>query len=298
MATIDRIGKYQVISTLGTGAHSTILHIRRKADSKEYALKVVSLADADEMKFLEQARHEFRVSQMLNHPNLIKIYCLETQRNWMFKIRKVQMLIEFVNGKPLDQVPPMPMQKLVPTFFLIASGMIHMHGKGVYHADLKPNNILIGKRGEVKIIDYGLAWCRGEAKDRIQGTPEYIAPETARGRVVNERTEIFNFGATFYRMATLKLPPSVMGTTANVRMTEKTWNSLLKPASEFNSTIPASLEDLLRRCLAFNPNHRPEHMSQVLSTLREIAVELGEPVDAEIDPGISWDDESSEPGDE
>ena len=53
-----------------------------------------------------------------------------------------------------------------------------------------------------------------------------------------------------------------------------------------------------RRCLAFNPNHRPEHMSQVLSTLREIAVELGEPVDAEIDPGISWDDESSEPGDE
>ena len=122
--------------------HSTILHIRRKADSKEYALKVVSLADADEMKFLEQARHEFRVSQMLNHPNLIKIYCLETQRNWMFKIRKVQMLIEFVNGKPLDQIPPMPMQKLVPTFFLIASGMIHMHGKGVYHADLKPNNLL------------------------------------------------------------------------------------------------------------------------------------------------------------
>ena len=119
---------------------------------------------------------------MLNHPNLIKIYCLETQRNWMFKIRKVQMLIEFVHGKPLDQVPPMPMQKLVPTFFLIASGMIHMHGKGVYHADMKPNNILIGKRGEVKIIDYGLASCRGEAKDRIQGTPEYIAPETARGQ--------------------------------------------------------------------------------------------------------------------
>ena len=52
MATIDRIGKYQVIGTLGTGAHSTILHIRRKADSKEYALKVVSIADADEMKFL------------------------------------------------------------------------------------------------------------------------------------------------------------------------------------------------------------------------------------------------------
>ena len=54
-----------------------------------------------------------------------------------------------------------------------------MHRRGVFHADLKPNNILLGKRGEVKVIDYGLAWIKGEPKDRVQGTPEYMAPETA-----------------------------------------------------------------------------------------------------------------------
>jgi serine/threonine protein kinase len=286
MTTINKIGGYSVIGNLGKGAHSTILHIRRKADSREYALKLVPLDDADDMKFLEQARHEFRVAQMLGHANLIKIYCLETVRNWFFQVKKAQMLIEFINGKPMDQVPPMPMQKLVPTFFLIASAMRHMHSKGVYHADLKPGNILIGKRGEVKIIDYGLAWCRGEEKDRIQGTPEYIAPETARGRIVNERSEIFNFGATLYRMATLKLPPSAMATAGGVRINEKTWGTLLKPASDLNATIPESLEKLIHKCLEFNPNNRPENMKVVLSSLKEIADELGEPVEAGTDLGI------------
>ena len=77
MATISSIGKYQVLGTLGKGAHSTILHVRRSADSREYALKLVPVGEKDEQKYLEQAKHEFRVAQMLGHPNLIKIYSLE-----------------------------------------------------------------------------------------------------------------------------------------------------------------------------------------------------------------------------
>src|SRR5947208_3311801 len=71
-----KIGKFQVIGTLGQGAHSTILHIRRSADSKNYALKVVPIGEPEDKKYLEQARHEFEVARKFDHPNLIKIYSL------------------------------------------------------------------------------------------------------------------------------------------------------------------------------------------------------------------------------
>src|SRR6516164_4691485 len=111
--SVFTIGKFQVVEPLGTGAHSSIMHVRRTADSKHYALKVVSIGGPDEQKFLDQAEHEFRVSQMLDHPNLIKIFALETPRDWLFRIRKVHLLIEYVNGKTLDLFPPIPIAKLV-----------------------------------------------------------------------------------------------------------------------------------------------------------------------------------------
>ncbi|HMF13688.1 MAG TPA: serine/threonine protein kinase, partial [Gemmataceae bacterium] len=110
------IGKFAVVSTLGTGAHSTILQVRRNADLKAYALKVVPIGGEEDMKFLDQARHEFRVAQMLDHPNLIKIYALETVRDWLFRIRKVHLLIEYVEGKTLDTFGRIPVPKLVQIF--------------------------------------------------------------------------------------------------------------------------------------------------------------------------------------
>jgi serine/threonine protein kinase len=285
VSTIDRIGKYQVLANLGSGAHSSILLVRRQADSREYALKIVSIADREELKFLDQARHEFRVAQMLGHPNLIKIYCLEAQKDWLFRVRKVNLLIEYVNGKTLDQVPPMPMEKLVPVLAQIASGLVHMHRRGVFHGDMKPNNVLYGKRGEVKIIDYGLAWIKGETKDRIQGTPEYMAPETVRSKVINEQTDIYNFGATMYRLVTLKLPPSVAASTESVRMTEKAWKALFKPVTELNANVPESLCDLIHRCLEFNPDKRPERVGDVYQELKKVAETLGEMVEGGTDPG-------------
>ncbi len=163
------------------------MHVRRTADSKHYALKVVSIDGPSEQKFLDQAEHEFRVSQMLDHANLIKIYALEPVKDWLFRVRKMHMLIEYVNGKPLDEVPRIPVPRLVQVFERIAAGLVHMHRRQVYHGDLKPNNVMLSRNGEVKIIDYGLAWIRGESKGRVQGTPEYMAPETAKSKIVNER---------------------------------------------------------------------------------------------------------------
>lgn len=277
MTTISAIGKYQVVGTLGKGAHSTILHVRRAADARDYALKVVTLDEPGDEKFVDQAKHEFRVAQMLGHPNLIKIHCLELKRNLLFKVKKAEVLIEYVNGKTLDAVP-VPQDELVPVFAQVAAGLAHMHRRNVFHADLKPNNILYGKRGEVKIIDYGLAWIKGEPKDRVQGTPEYMAPETVKSKVISERTDIYNFGATMYRITTLKLPPSVVPGTDSLRVGSKTFANLLTPVQELNKAVPTRLCDLIHRCLSYDPEKRPGRVGEVLEELTQIANELGTPI--------------------
>src|SRR5438067_7863081 len=125
-----RIGKFQVLGTLGTGAHSTILHVRRSADSTNYALKVVPIGGPEDAKFLEQAQHEFRVARMLDHPSLIKVHALEAVKDWLFRTRKVHLLIEYVNGKTLDSAPRIPVPQLVQVFVKVASGLVHMHRRG------------------------------------------------------------------------------------------------------------------------------------------------------------------------
>src|SRR5262249_42260143 len=139
---IDKIGKFTILDTLGTGAHSSILHIRRADDDREYALKLVNIEDKDDLKFLEQAKHEFRVGQMLHHPNLVKVYAFETEGGWFSGPKKAKLLIEFVPGKTMDKIPLVRMAKLCRMFERISDGLTHMHKQGVYHADMKPNNLI------------------------------------------------------------------------------------------------------------------------------------------------------------
>lgn len=280
---IDKIGKVQVLATLGAGAHSSILHIRREADGQEYALKLVSIDGDEEKKFLEQARHEFRVGQMLDHPSLVKVHAFETESDWLFRVKKAKLLIEYVPGKTLDTVPLLKMAKLLRVLEKVASGLVHMHKQGVLHADLKPNNILMGRGLNVKIIDYGLAWVKGEGKDRVQGTPEYMAPETASHKIVNERTDIYNFGATMYRLVTFRLPPSAVA--GGIGMTEKMFRGLLKPVEELNPLAPKELCNLIHRCLSYKALKRPERMSQVQGVLDRLADEAA----AKDDPA-AWEE--------
>lgn len=283
-----RIGKFQILGTLGTGAHSTILHVRRSEDSTNYALKVVPIGGPGDQKYLDQAEHEFRVAQMLDHPNLVKVFALEPVKDWLFRTRKVHLLIEYVNGKTLDTLPRIPVPQLVQIFVRVAAALVHMHRRGVYHADLKPNNILLSRAGDVKVIDFGLAWIKGETKDRVQGTPEYMAPETHKHKMVNERTDIFNFGASLYRMLTWRLPPSsISEEDGGLPIDAKTWQRLLKPVQEFNPKVPEALAELAHQCLAYNAIKRPERMSEIQGRLDHLADELVQTADDQLE-ALEW----------
>jgi eukaryotic-like serine/threonine-protein kinase len=270
----ESIGKYTVVGTLGKGARSTIYQIRRSADAKQYALKVVPIESKDDQKFLDQLQHEFKVGQMFDHPHLLKVYALETESDWLFRVRKANLLLEYVNGKTLDRVEGLKLAQLLQIFVRVASGLVVMHKKGVLHADLKPNNIMLSRQGAVKIIDFGLAWIKGQSKGRIQGTPEYIAPETAKSKIVNERTDIYNFGATMYRLVTGRLPPTVMSEGDQLPIDAGTFLRLLKPVKDCNPKAPKPLCDIIERCLAFDPARRPERVSEAQGLLDHLADDL------------------------
>lgn len=283
---IDKIGQFQILGTLGKGAHSTILHVRRSADAKQYALKIVPIQSPDDHKFLEQAEHEFLIAQKLDHPNLIKVYALEKLKKFLGSVREVRLLIEYVNGKTLDTFKIIPLPQLVQIFEHVANGLVHMHRRNIYHADLKPNNIMLSKTGEVKVIDYGLAWMKGENKARVQGTPEYMAPEQIKNRIANEQTDIFNLGATMYRMVTFRNIPSIMGD-GSVTLDGKTWAKNLKPVLDCNPKAPKVLAHLIEHCIAYKASERPERIALVHEELERVATALKKSPDDELE-AMEW----------
>ena len=282
------IGKFQIIGPLGTGAHSTILQVRRAADSKTYALKIVQLDTPEDMKFLAQAEHEFRVGQMLSHPNLIQFFALEKVKDWLFRVKKAHLLSEYVNGKTLDTCPRLTIPRLTQVFKAVADGMVHMHRRQVCHGDLKPNNIILSRSGDVKIIDFGLARIKGEVVERIQGTPEYMAPEQVSHSLINERTDIYNFGAAMYRLVSWKLPPSVVSDEdGGIPLDAKMWARVYKPVEVVNPRTPPPLADLINRCLSFDANKRPERMSEVQNTLDHLCDDLVKTADDRLE-AMEW----------
>ncbi|MFO0803757.1 MAG: serine/threonine-protein kinase [Gemmataceae bacterium] len=263
------IGAIEVLAALGQGAKSNVMLVRREADGQRYALKVTNVAKRSDRKYLGQSRQEFRVLTRLDHPNIVRAYALETETDWLLRPVRVKVLLEYVPGQTLDRLVAPGLGSLLSAFEQAADAVAYLHESGYLHADLKPNNIMLADE-VAKVIDFGLAREIGEVTDRLQGTPEYMAPETASRKLVDVRTDIFNFAATMYRMFTGQHPPlSAVG----FPMTERAYRDRYRPAAELNETLPPLLAALVDRCLLFDPAARPASMNEVCLELNRIVDE-------------------------
>jgi eukaryotic-like serine/threonine-protein kinase len=259
--------KYRVVDTLGTGAGSTILLISDKtAGGKRYAMKVVRKQEPEDEVYVQQAKTEFEAAKKLNHPAIAKVFDCRTKKAW-FKVTGVELLLEYVDGKTLDEIEAPALGQLVLMFCQVASALTHMHRRGVFHGDLKPANIMLAKNGQVKLIDFGTAWVRGQDKNRVQGTPNFIAPKQATEKVVDEKTDIYNLGATMYRMFT--------GRYAQQGIPKPGDDRKLVPPMKVNARIPPALNELIIACLSLDPSKRPAGMFEVRDQLSAIAKQMG-----------------------
>lgn len=260
--------QYDVIETLGEGARSTIYAVVDPKTKNLYAMKHVLRKDDKDSRFIQQMEQEFEVSKHLDHPVLRKSYELKVNKSIssFFKPTEAFLLMELVDGRPLDQSLPKSMIDQIDCFIQVADGLRVMHQAGYVHCDIKPINILLNDAGKIKIIDFGQSVKTGTVKERIQGTPDYIAPEQVARKPVTLQTDIFNLGATIY-WALVGKPIPTLYTVNKQGDNSFLLDARIETPQQLNPKVPTALSNLVMECISTNPAKRPPNMEQVIQRL-------------------------------
>ena len=261
----ETIHGYRVIKHIGSGAASEIYCVFDPKTSQVYALKQVLLDEkkAKDDRFLVQAENEVKVSKKLTHEAIRRIHSVEKVRPRGWARTEVIVLMELVDGQSLDNLVDLSIDEKIRVFREVADALAHMNDRGYVHADMKPTNVLINGEGQVKVIDLGQAHPIGKAKERIQGTPGFMAPEQAEVEPLNERTDVYNFGATMYWMLTGREVPTAgpgNGTGAAVP----------PAANRLNPQVPAELAEIISLSLEPNSHGRWKNMHAVVRQLDKL----------------------------
>lgn len=261
---MKQIAGYTVVSRLGSGAKSTIYAVKDEHGSL-FALKHVVRQSANDDRFIEQAVTEHEVASQFDHPNLRKSFKLIRQRA-LIRVREIHVLLELLEGQALSELQDLSVPRLCELFLETARGLDVMHQAGYVHADIKPNNIIVSDQA-VKIIDFGQSCRTGMIKPRVQGTPDYIAPEQVMKMQITPRTDIFNLGASLYYSLTGRAIPTMVQRSA---VGSLAMQSRYIPPNEINENTPPAMTSLIRSCIEAKPASRPANMQAVITRL-EIA---------------------------
>ena len=257
---------YKIVGFLGSGGMGTVYEAEDTDLGRHVAIKLLSSTLRDDAPMLERFKREARAASALNHPNICTVYSIEQQDGRPF------IVMELIKGSTLSErmgKHPFPIEKILDYGTQIADALESAHSKGIAHRDLKPANLLVNDRGQVKILDFGLAKMEpgvpvsspGDEVSQlvtevktgpltvtgtIMGTVHYMSPEQARGQLTDSRTDLFSLGAVLYQMATGELP--FQGDTDAV-VFEAILNRDPKPLSETNPAMPADLQPILDKSL-------------------------------------------------
>lgn len=272
----DNVEGYKILSELGRGAESFIYLAQDIKSKQVYALKHVPKKKEDkDNRFLEQAEKEYEIASKLEHAGIRRIERLIRVKDGFFSVSAILLLMELVDGEPLDRTPPKTFESAADIFEQVARAMAYMHAKGFVHADMKPNNIMVCPDGRAKIIDLGQACPMNTVKKRIQGTPDYIAPEQVHREPITAKTDVYNLGATMYWAFTKKFVPTALP--KGDSLLGKLDASLMerpKRTVEINARVPELLDQLIMDCVEIEQADRPESMTAVAERLNLIKARL------------------------
>ena len=234
-------------------------------DNTLVALKRVILEKPEDIRVLEQTEMEYRVASKLDHPYIRKCFKMRKIRK-MFKVTELLLSMELFEGETLEDSPTLSLGDVLLVFRMVATGLNAMHQHGYVHCDMKPNNILLNKAGTIKIIDLGQSCKIGTTKARIQGTPDYIAPEQVKRKPLGPKTDIFNLGATMYWALTGRNVPTLIPPKMNGVGLVEAPRECPSP-NQLKKQIPPEISDLVMHCVKDDPAARPANMMAILSEL-------------------------------
>lgn len=258
------IDGFTIIKSIGTGARTTIYLARDEATKENVALKHAILENPEDVRIFEQIENEYKVSQNIDHPYIRKCHKIIKKRKRL-KVNEVLLSMELFEGKSLEEANSFSLGDILLIFRMIATALNGMHQRGYVHCDIKPNNILINDKGSIKIIDLGQSCKIGAIKTRIQGTPDYIAPEQVHKQHLSHRTDIFNFGATMYWALTGKNVPTLIPQNTDIGMRVDDVKEFRTPRQVYKQ-IPKKVSNIVMRCIEEKPAKRPENMAEIIAT--------------------------------
>jgi TRAP-type C4-dicarboxylate transport system substrate-binding protein len=277
-----RLGPYRIDALLAKGGAGVVYRARDPRLGRTVAIKILQpgrVADPDrERRFVQEAK----AIAALNHRNIVTVYDIRSAG----RLRYIAM--EYVEGQSLaEAIGPtgLPLPELLRIGMQIADALAAAHSRGVVHRDIKPANVMIAPGGVVKVLDFGLAKLVESGRDDQQwqtsgpgletmkgiilGTPSYMSPEQALGRVVDPRTDVFAFGSVLYEMATGQQAFSGASPIATLRMLIE---HEPRPLRSLRRDVPDRLERIIERCQSKSPDDRFQSMAEVQQRLEALAV--------------------------
>ena len=278
------LSHYKVLRKLGSGGMGVVYEAQDSQLGRRVALKFLPPEMAQDTQLLERFQREARAASSLNHPNICTIHAIEQHERRHF------IVMELLEGETLAQNmnrQPMTIDKLLPLGIQIADALESAHAKGIVHRDIKPANIFLTERGQVKILDFGLAKINpGEmpmeqsatlvnaeltSPGSAVGTVSYMSPEQARGQLVDARTDLFSSGTVLYQMSTGKLP--FQGDTSALTF-DAILNRSPRPAGELNPLLPAEFVRILDKTLEKDRNLRCQTATELKTDLSRLKRDL------------------------
>lgn len=243
--------RFRIISLLGRGGMGEVFRADDLTLGQPVALKFLPESMIDSF-VLERFRNEVRVARRISHPNVCRVYDIGETNGQIF------LSMEYVDGEDLSsllrRVGRIPRKKSLEIARKLCAGLAAAHDKGVLHRDLKPSNIMLDGRGEVRIMDFGLAGLAHEIEDVRSGTLAYMAPEQLAGKEVTARSDIYSLGLVLYELFTGK--PAFEGRTHDEILRARRETKPQPPSTLVGDLDPA-MELVIRRCLEEEPEDRP-----------------------------------------
>jgi TolB-like protein/Flp pilus assembly protein TadD len=278
------VSHYHVLEKLGAGGMGEVYLAEDLMLGRKVALKFLTGADAGDRASVERFMREARTASSLNHPHICTIHEIGDHEGRPF------LVLELLEGRTLQDEAdnrPLPIDRVIELGIQIADALDAAHARGIIHRDIKPANIIVTRRGEAKVLDFGLA--KLGAQRRLEtntmsapttlldehatgpgmtlGTVAFMSPEQARGEELDAATDLFSFGLVLYQMATGR--PAFAGQTTAI-VFDEILNRVPPPPMRFNAAVPPELERIIHKALEKDRNFRYRSAADMRADLQRL----------------------------